>query len=51
MVKTAEGAEVYENRIESLFYEYCQNEGIDLSKRNMDDNDAVGAWEYIYYII
>lgn len=51
MVKTVEGAEVYENRIEALFYEYCQNEGIDLSKRNMDDNDAVGAWEYIYIIL
>ena len=47
MVKAAE-SEVYENRIEELFYEYCYENDIDTAKHNIDDNDAYCIWRYIY---
>ena len=47
MVK-AEESEVYENRIEELFYEYCYENDIDTAKHNIDDNDAYCIWRYIY---
>lgn len=50
MIDTVEGR-VYENQIEELFYEYCENNDIDISKRNIDDNDAYCIWDYIYNIL
>lgn len=51
MVKVESDVIIYENEIETLFYEYCENNDIDLSKRNIDDNDAYCIWEYIYNIL
>lgn len=50
MVDTEQG-QVYENQIEDLFYEYCENNDIDTSKRKIDDNDARCIWKYIYNIL
>lgn len=50
MIKTEQGAEVYENQIESLFIQYCQDHGLEeqLEKHNIDDSYAYCIWEYIY---
>lgn len=47
VTKTEDG-EVYENKIEELFYEYCYENDIDTTKHNIDDNDAFCIWRYIY---
>lgn len=51
MIKTPEGEIIYENQIEELFYSYCEENNIDLSKRNINDNDATCIWRYIYNIL
>lgn len=53
MTKTDGGVEVYDNQIESLFIEYCQNNNLQdsLDKRDINDNDAYCIWEYIYNIL
>lgn len=51
MLKDSENKIVYENQIEELFIQYCDDNNIDLSKRNIDDNDAYCIWSYIYNIL
>lgn len=53
MIKTEEGTEVYENQIESLFIQYCDENNLneDLDNRKIDDNDAYCIWQYIYKIL
>lgn len=53
MIKTEEGTEVYENQIESLFIQYCNENNLNdaLDNRKIDDNDAYCIWEYIYKIL
>ena len=53
MIKTDQGAEVYENQIESLFIQYCQDNGLQdqLDKHDIDDSYAYCIWEYIYIYI
>lgn len=53
MVKAEDGAEVYENQIESLFMQYCYDNNLtdDLEKRKINDNDAYCIWVYIYNIL
>lgn len=50
MTKTDQGAEVYDNQIESLFIQYCQDNGWQdqLDKHDIDDSHAYCIWEYIY---
>ena len=48
MVKTAEGTEVYENQIETLFVEYFENDGIDPIKAKIKQGQARAAFIYIY---
>lgn len=50
MVKTESGAEVYENQIETLFVQYCQENGMkeQLDKRDIDDSQAYCIWRHIY---
>lgn len=53
MIKTEEGTEVYENEIESLFVQYCEENDLHeaLDNRKIDDNDAYCIWQYIYKIL
>lgn len=50
MTKTNQGLEVYDNQIESLFVQYCQDNGWQeqLDKHDIDDSHAYCIWEYIY---
>ena len=50
MTKTDQGLEVYDNQIEALFIQYCQDNGMQdqLDKHDIDDNYAYCIWEYIY---
>lgn len=48
MVKTEDGAEVYENKIEALFLEYFSDRGIDPGKDTVKQSKFNGAWKYIY---
>ena len=51
MLKDPDYNIIYENQIEGLFIEYCEDNDIDLSKRNINDNDAYCIWSYIYNIL
>lgn len=50
MTKTDQGIEVLDNQIESLFIQYCQDNGLQeqLDKHDIDDSYAYCIWEYIY---
>ena len=50
MIKTYSGEEVTENRIETLFIDYCQYNNLSeqLKNRDLNDNDAYCIWHYIY---
>lgn len=50
MTKTDQGLEVYDNQIESLFIQYCQDNDLQdqLVKHDIDDSHAYCIWEYIY---
>jgi len=51
MIQGANQIDIFDNPIEDLFYKYCKDNEIDLSKRNIDDNDAYCIWEYIYRVL
>lgn len=53
MIKNEQGSEIYENQIELLFIQYCQENDLQdaLDNRKIDDNDAYCIWEYIYKIL
>ena len=42
MIKTDQDVEIYENQIESLFVQYCQDNGLQdqLDKHDIDDSYA-----------
>lgn len=50
MIKTDQGVEVYNNQIETLFIQYCQDNNLQdgLDKHDIDDSYAYCIWEYIY---
>lgn len=50
MTKTDQGLEVYENQIESLFTQYCQDNNLQeqLDKHDIDDSHSYCIWRYIY---
>lgn len=50
MTKTDQGLEVYDNQIETLFIQYCQDNGLQeqLDKHDIDDSYSYCIWRYIY---
>lgn len=50
MIKTNQGLEVYDNQIEALFIQYCQDNNLQdqLDKHDIDDSYSYCIWRYIY---
>lgn len=52
MIKAEGGEIVYENEIETLFYQYCDDNDVNIDPKNgIDDVEAFCIWEYIYNIL
>ena len=52
MIKTADGTEIYENQIEELFIQYCEDNNIQgLEERHIQGEDATDIWLYIYSVL
>lgn len=50
MIRTDQGIEVLDNKIEDLFIQYCQDNDLQcqLDKHDIDDSHAYSIWRYIY---
>lgn len=51
MIKKDNNTEIYENKIEELFYEYFEQRGIDLNSNNIKQTKFNACWKYIYNIL